>query len=51
MKDLRERLMETMLLWGGSMSDLMGEEGLEEWVDDLEQTVMNWIDETKESSS
>ena len=51
MKDLRERLMETMLLWGGRMSDLIGKEDLEEWVDDLEQTVMDWIDETKKGTS
>lgn len=52
---LRERLMEVMLQWGGSISDLLSKEGIDEWVDDLEAAVRQWAgmpaEEERESVS
>lgn len=45
MTSLRDRIKEVMLQWGGSMSDLLNEEGLDEWINDLTKEVEAWLDE------
>ena len=47
---LRDTLKDVMQQWGGSMSDLLNEEGFNEWVDDLEKAVLAWLDEETSST-
>ena len=48
MLTLRDRIKEVMLQWGGSMSDLMGDDALEEWIDDLVKAVESFNEEQKQ---